>query len=541
MEITCTLTIKDDEHAEYEDDVFHPRNEGEMVSGRLGGPSHVRDTIRLLNGMVATEGFPCTRHELMILGCHLYDVAFGIEGAPLREAFEKTHRRFNPGSARERLRLRLVIEQEAKELSGFPWEFLYMPGNPGFFLAGERTELILTRYVPEPPMDQADLEPDGALRILIVVSQPSSPGLTTVAGEKLINDIVTLQDSRDLKIQVLLCESPTRAQLGAKVRKHKPHVVHFVGHGEPGRIALRSTDDQIMLARADFERRTGKPPAAHEVDEADWADAASMREHLHAGLEDPESPRRLFFLHACEGASPIKSEHALVEFRNLAEELAAHRKVAAVVAMQYKISNTDAQSFAREFYEQMRAGCKIDEAVSLARRKLGSAPEGPGRQSWNDRGFGTPVIYLRDERPLFHPPPPPQPQPDVQPPVQPGPRRKTNCPNTRCDGLVIPGRPPCKEMGCGVWFEDCPVESCDALVVPKAGQMCTGTPGHEYVEAGGRPARQVAPAAASETSSRAATPAAQPGVMQSAGGRSGQLGLPTKPPTVEDGNGDRPG
>jgi hypothetical protein len=540
MEVTCTLTIKDDEHGEYEDDVFHPRKEGEMVSGRLGGPSHVRDTIRLLNEMVATEGFPCTRHELMILGCHLYDVAFGIEGSPLREAFEKTHRRFNPGSARERLRLRLVIEQEARDLSGFPWEFLYMPGDPGFFLAGEKTELILTRYVPKPPIDPVDLEPDGALRILIVLSRPSSPGLNTVAAEKLIADVVSLQDASDLKIQVLQCESPTRTQLEAKVKKHKPHVVHFVGHGEPGRIALRSTDEQIRLARAEFEQRTGKPPAAHEVDEADWADATSMRGYLHAGLEDPESPRRLFFLHACEGASPIESENALVSFRNLAQELAAHGKVAAVVAMQYKISNTDAQSFAREFYEQMRAGCEVDEAVSLARRKLGSAPEGPGRQSWNDRGFGTPVIYLRDERPLFRPPPAPAVQPAVPPPAQPGPRRKTNCPNTRCDGLVIPGRPPCKEMGCGVWFEDCPDPSCDAVVVPKAGQICTGTPGHEYVAAGGVPSRQGAVAAAGETSSRAATPAAQSGLMQSARGSSGQLGLPTQPPKLDDGNGNRP-
>src|SRR3954454_2032770 len=148
METTCTLTIKDDESAEYEDDWLHPRDEGDAVQGALGGASHVRETIKLLDKLVADEGTACTRYELRILGSHLYDVAFGHEGSALREAFEKTRRRFESDAGNQRLRLRLVIEKEARELSGFPWEFLYMPGDPGFFLAGERTELFLTRYVP---------------------------------------------------------------------------------------------------------------------------------------------------------------------------------------------------------------------------------------------------------------------------------------------------------------------------------------------------------------------------------------------------------
>jgi hypothetical protein len=540
MEVTCTLTIKDDKKAEYEDNLLHQRGEGDAVSGELGGASHVRETIKLLNRLVAKEGPPCTRYELQILGCHLYDVAFGLKGSALREAFEKTHRRFNQENVKGRLRLRLVIAQDAKQLSGFPWEFLFMPGDPGFFLAGEKTELILTRYVPQPPIDPVELEPEDALRILIVVSRPRSPGLNTVDAEQLIKEVVSLQDAPDLRIQVLPCESPTRAELEAEVRKHKPHIVHFVGHGQPGEIALRHTEEQIRLARGEIEMRTGRAPTAHEVDEADWADATSLREFLHAGLDDPATPRRLFFLHACEGASPTESENALTSFRNLAQELAAHGKVAAVVAMQYKISNTDAQSFAREFYGRMRAGCEVDEAVSLARRKLGSAPQGTGRQSWNDRGFGTPVIYLRDERPLFRRPPPSQVEPGDQQGAEPDLRRKDNCPNPRCDGLVIRGRPPCKMPSCGEWFEECPDPTCSALVVPKAGYICTATPGHEYVAAGGVPTRQGTSVAAGETSSRAASPPAQTGLTQSVR-RSGQLGLPTQPPELEDGNGHRPG
>jgi hypothetical protein len=458
MEITCTLTIKDDEKAEYEDTFLHLRTEGDAVEGKLGGASHVRETIRLLNRLVAKEGPPCTRYELQILGCHLYDVAFGPEQSALRQAFEKTRRRFegDPRNAGERLRLRLVIEKAARELSGFPWEFLFVPGEPGFFLAGEKTELILTRYVPEPPAPVNAVQEEGALRILIVVSAPRSPGLNTVAAEQLIKDLVAFQDAQDVNIEVVPCENPSRGDLEAKVREHMPHIVHFVGHGEPGRIALRKTDEEISLASAEIEMRTGHRPAAHEVDEADWADEPSMRGFLHAGLDDPATPRRLFFLHACEGASPTESENALGSFRNLAQGLAAHGKVAAVVAMQYKISNTDAQSVAREFYERMRAGCEVDEAVSLARRKLGTAPQGAGRQSWNDRGFGTPVIYLRDERPLFKAPPARESQPAEPPPAEAVPPPKVNCPNPSCGGWVIRGRPPCKMPTCGEWFEECP-------------------------------------------------------------------------------------
>jgi hypothetical protein len=536
MGITCTLTIKDDRHAEYEDDRLHLRGDGDMVSGELGGARHVRATIKLLHEQVGGDKVPCTRNHLQILGCHLYDVAFGPEGSALRKAFEKTLRDFSPDDARERLRLRLVIEADATELSSFPWEFLFMPGDSGFFLAGQKTDLILTRYVPEPPIDPAVAEPDGELRILIVVSQPRSPSLNTVAAEQLIDDIVSLEDAPDLKIKVFQCKNPTRTELEAQVREHEPHVVHFVGHGQPGEIALQNAAEEIAFARASMEREMGRPPRDDEVDEADWADATSMRGFLHAGLEDPATPRRLFFLHSCQGASTTLSEHGLNSFRNLAQELATHRKVGAVLAMQYKISNTDAQSFARSFYEQMRAGCEVDEAVSIARRKLGSAPTGGNRQSWNDRGFGTPVIYLRDERPLFQPPAVPHDEPADRQQVEEDLPTKSPCPNPDCRGYVIRGRPPCRKRDCGEWFEECPDPNCSGLVVPRPGYFCTGRPDHEYVAAGGKPTGRVTAAAAAQASGRAGSPGAPdpPNAFGQAAFR--QLGVPSEPPE-HDGNG----
>src|SRR3974377_1752576 len=67
-----------------------------------------------------------------------------------------------------------------------------------------------------------------------------------------------------------------------------------------------------------------------------------------------------------------------------------------VVAMQYKMDDDDAVTFAEKVYEQIGEGKAIDEAVKAGICALGSNPP-----AWNPPRFGTPVFFLQAEDAAF--------------------------------------------------------------------------------------------------------------------------------------------
>ncbi|MBZ4018591.1 CHAT domain-containing protein [Streptomyces purpurogeneiscleroticus] len=489
--VTSTLTILDDTYGEFEDDVYYRRDANKHVRGRLGGGWLLHDTVKALNRLVAGCEH-CKRSELKLLGRCLYAIAFGTDdqdpqgGAPvLRRAFEDAYALYkkNPELMTGVFRLRLDIRREAQELGRYPWEFLFMPRpeGDGFFLAGEQTELVLSRYVRNEDVAWPEAD-DGPLRILVVLSRPSSPGLAQVRADTLIRAVEELR-SVDTTVDVL--ESPTRDQLRNEILQRPTHILHFIGHGRGGAhgrvsaLALKKDERELRTARALAEARRAKgDDLAEQVDEADWADSVSICNLLRSGLDGPPGPSgasprgRLIFLHACEGDSPDITEDSLRGFSSIARDLADRERVAAVVAMQYVISIDDAERFAVHFYSWLRAGYLLDEAVSRARCELGTTP-GFGRQSWDHRCFGTPVIYVREASAFRR-------YAEMWRKAgnegqgaarQPGPEGKKFCPNTSCQGLIIPGQERCR--ACNSQLMDCPEPGCTGLVMTAPGSQCT--------------------------------------------------------------------
>lgn len=342
--ITCTLTIKNDSTAEYDDELYYRRSAGAHVSGSLGDSPFTRAVVELLNRWVGEYPYPqCRRDELMVLGRGLYEIAFG--SAPpdspdmplLQKAFESAYdiaRR-----AGEKLRLRLVLEPAAERLSGYPWEFLYMPraNGLGAFLAGQDTELLLTRWVPNsgewltPTQD----ENDDRLRILVVRSTPDMPGWTQLPKPEFLSDLL----QGDSRFQVKPLDWPTRTSLRHEVADFRPHIVHFFGHGQPNGLAL--CKDTEILEQERQQRLDERNPGP--VDESDWVDDVTACGLLGTGLEKEHAPKRLIFLHACEGASTERTRQSLSSFANLARTLITAQRVSGVVAMQYKIEVGDAE------------------------------------------------------------------------------------------------------------------------------------------------------------------------------------------------------
>ena len=363
-----------------------------------------------------------------------------------------------------------------RELATLPWEFLYKPGPNGFFLAGERTRLILTRYVPNsdrsPDAEDEEEEDDARLRILVVKSGPVAPGLGIVDADDVVEQVGKLESEQ---IGVRTLDTPSRAELRQEVKRWQPHIVHLIGHGQPEAIALRAgADERANRERIRAEQRDlGQP--VNPVNEADWVDSKSVSTLLRQGLDERAGPGRLVFLHACSGDASLKA------FNSVARVLADSERIAAVVAMQYEIPNDEAKRFARVFYSQLAEQMPVDEAVTVARRELGEISRS-GYQSWDDRVFGTPVIYLRSSDPLFRrvrgalrqTAAPAAPAPVVA-------REKVLCPNPRCGPQVWVV--PAAKGKCGVCkqpFITCPRPGCEGLVVvSEPGFSCTVC-GDEY-------------------------------------------------------------
>jgi hypothetical protein len=480
----CTLTMTDDYQGEYEDDLWYRRELSRHIQGPLGANRLARDVVTLLHRWVAN--YPqCRRDELMVLGEALYEIAFGgevgnHEKAPLRKAFEETLE----ACRRENriLRLRLVLKSGTRELATYPWEFLYMDdpaGGNGFFLAGEDTRLTLTRYVPNSETwEQSREEEDQRLRILVVRSTPNIPDMTDLhdVGE-FVNHLLELDKSR---FNIVLTDTPTKTELTEKISEILPHVIHFIGHGKDGTLALRKDDDTLAAEREEFEDQQAQGGHPAPLSEAAWVDPHTASIALRSGLDDPIAPKRLIFLHACEGATAKQNRMILGTFGDVARSLASYTRISGVIAMQYTIGVDEAELFAKSFYRSISDGARLDEAVRAARKEFAETPLRGRQQSWDSRGFGTPVSYLRREEALIARPRLGKQQSQVEKTygldITTGTRSAVSepCPNSRCGGFVLRSSQPPKCRVCQEPFSVCP--RCQGLVVPKPGYQCRDCP-----------------------------------------------------------------
>jgi hypothetical protein len=371
--VDCTVNVESLEQTSYKDD-FRREAKGVLFDDDL-----FRITLDRLADWVA-QNERSSRSDLELLGRYLYKLIFNDA---VGDAFKTSYEYFEAERERERtqdrdmrLRLKLVFERQAEILAAYPWEFIFMPLlDKGFFLSGEKTELILTRFVGVAD-NNLDLRPDEQpLRILVASANPSEASFDIAPFRERLEGSIGQLEQVELKWR----EQPRYENLIAEIESYKPHIFHFVGHGEAGRLALIRPDDEI----ARDEAETGRRRDAH------WVDFNTFSEMF------AEHKPRLVFLHACKGAATVKT--TLNVFTSMAREL-AYSNIPAVVGMQYEIADTDAATFAEVCYRELAGGRPVDEAVSAGRRQLGRF-SGPG--AWGDRRFGTPLVYLQASLPII--------------------------------------------------------------------------------------------------------------------------------------------
>jgi hypothetical protein len=393
---------------------------GKPVLGKLQWGDLTKITVERLDQLVREHEEQSKGEILSLLGLHLYNILFGDKD--VAEAFKATYDEFRSECLRRerngdrclRLRVQFVFSQEAEELARFPWEFTFVPipdMKNGFFLSGSKTELILTRYVPE--LDFAKgLEPENdPVKIMIVFCQPDGMEAELDEDEvRILNEILDplVKEGHVKVIPASPClRDPTFQQLINAINQETPHILHFIGHGETGKLALIKD----------------KSAPDYDIDKG-GKQVSFITPTQIRGLFNNHKPR-LIFLNSCKGAAA-----SLESFNSTALDLVYH-EVPAVVAMQYDIANEDAKFFATKFYEQISQGKEIDEAVKAGRIALGE------RCGWDDRRFGTPVVYLQSETALFK----------KRPPKMQVATEQIKCPDPRCGALSPPDSKFCCRCG----------------------------------------------------------------------------------------------
>ena len=135
--------------------------------------------------------------------------------------------------------LRLWLEVHANQLDQVPWEFLYLldgngepeaADNAGFIGLDPQIHILrrpAAEVVPFPPTTLP-------LRILVATADPQSPNHPALSylTEELSLIKACLRFLSEDHVEFTVLEQATPGSLERKMREFRPHILHFIGHGE---------------------------------------------------------------------------------------------------------------------------------------------------------------------------------------------------------------------------------------------------------------------------------------------------------------------
>ncbi len=257
----------------------------------------------------------------------------------IRNLFLQTQTRAE-AAGKAGVRIRINIFKESRDLYQVPWE--YVRDDRTFMALNEETPIV--RYMP---VNRAPMPVDvpEKVRILVAWASPSDQDLLDVEGEVSVVQKALEPLVADGRIEVEVLAKAQLSTLRRTVRKMKPHILHFIGHG------MLQEDGEGALA---LETRDGTTA---------MADA----EKLLVLLQSDDT--KLVMLSACQTAATSDEEPDQDSARALmgvAPKL-VWGGVPAVVAMQFNLPDDAGAPFMETFYEFLVDGKPLDTAVTEAR------------------------------------------------------------------------------------------------------------------------------------------------------------------------------
>jgi CHAT domain len=293
--------------------------------------------------------------EAKEFGGRLYEAVFRDQLQDCYKLSEQEARRLGSG-----LRIRLHLDTPA--LADLPWEYLYDKRTDSFLALSVYSPVVRYLEIDDVP---SPLRVDPPLRALVVISGPSDypPLDVEVEWQKLSTALDDQVAQGQLDLQILRPATVDSLRLALLQRKY--HILHFIGHGG----FLPSTDEGVLV----LENEAGLSRLF-----SGWDLGILVQDHPSL---------RLVVLNSCEGArGGVKDA-----FAGTAQSL-IRRRVPAVIAMQFEISDIAAIKFTQAFYQALAASYPVDAALAVARKSVWLT--GGDRDQRNETEWGTPVLYM---------------------------------------------------------------------------------------------------------------------------------------------------
>ncbi len=232
----------------------------------------------------------------------------------------------------------VYLDLRSAELYDYPWELLRC--HDAFLFSRQQARICLGRPEARSGLFSPPPDLEHPLRVMVVIgNKTDDPNI--LADEELERiERRAHRENVDLLLKILFRPAPNQIQ--HTLKEFRPHVLHFVGHGN-----------------VDHEN---KPVV--EV----WSATANVNELWDAQKIEQEfsaSPPRLVVLNACRTAAPTNAVSLMGAF--------ARAGCPTVVGMMGDIFGEASVHFSHAFYDEVCAGATVDEAATRARRSLQNA------------------------------------------------------------------------------------------------------------------------------------------------------------------------
>jgi len=288
------------------------------------------------------------RSRVKLFGERLYDAIFVNN---IRSSLALSLQAAQLKGAGVRIRLRL---DKVPELADLPWEYLYDPDTRIHLALQPLTPIVRHLDLPGPA---SSLLVEPPINVLVMISNPSDR-ISLDGAREWENIREALHDLTQAKLVSVSQVKATIPALQACLQKQGCHIFHYVGHG-----GFDETGDAVLL----FEDEQGK---------------ASPVTGTELNVALGHSSLRLVVLNSCDTARAPAED----PFAGLAQGL-VRMMIPAVVAMQWKIIDTGAITFAKAFYGAIANNLPVDGALVEARKGMFLAKY--------PTEWGTPVLFMR--------------------------------------------------------------------------------------------------------------------------------------------------
>jgi hypothetical protein len=249
--------------------------------------------------------------------------------------------------------VRLYFAVEDPSLAAVPWELIQARSEFPVFLQEEHPALRCEASVL-PQRQDAKIWP---IRILVIEGCSAAQAKKIGSGEEIEGIREALRPvSHFFDLEILQTRAPdppgtatalppvTPETLRVRLKEFKPHVLHFIGHGE-------ATGDKTVLKICDKDNNV-----------LDWT-----ANQIGQAVRNMGGILRLAFVNACRSGVAADGDAPSIA-RALFKGMAL-----SVVAMQADLSGAAAQVCVREFYRALAKGSPIDKALSAARLAMSGA------------------------------------------------------------------------------------------------------------------------------------------------------------------------